>query len=226
MTEDTATLSSCVRTTLLALSACSRSSRSLFCSSDSNSSSSSWAGRLRVTRTAGPSRDRPRPTEVGAQTPKAAASEGRACLCETRPQHSQAAPLRTRTRTRTRSVTPLQARHFLLCARTGAPGPTARTREPLQESRPAHRAPPGTTASHWHRLSLNTRLMPPSRVTLHATWSFLAGQTTVEQPRPHSPVGLPQAPTALVLTRDKTTHLIPAQSPAGCGHRGQAEPRL
>lgn len=147
---DTATWSSCVRTALLALSACSRSSRSLFCSSDSNSSNSSWGRKAQGDADSGGPAEASRAPPRRGHRHRRPASEGGTCpVRPPRPRVPRRLPPRTR------SVTPPQARHSLLRVR-GLLGGRARAAaaatseaEPRREPRreplpPAPSSPPAT----------------------------------------------------------------------------------
>lgn len=127
-TEDTATLSSCARTTLLVLSACSRSSRSLFCSSDSNSSSSSWGRKAQGDEDSGgpaeTDRAPPRQEREHEGGPQARAGPASA---RPAPQCPQAAPTED-------EVCHFPCRPITFCSHTGASGPTGR--EPESRQRP------------------------------------------------------------------------------------------
>lgn len=101
---DTATWSSCVRTALLALSACSRSSRSLFCSSDSNSSNSSWGRKAQGDADSGGPAEASRAPPRRGHRHRRPASEGGTCpVRPPRPRVPRRLPPRTR------SVTPCSA---------------------------------------------------------------------------------------------------------------------
>lgn len=152
---DTATWSSCVRTALLALSACSRSSRSLFCSSDSNSSNSSWGRKAQGDADSGGPAEASRAPPRRGHRHRRPASEGGTCpVRPPRPRVPRRLPPRTR------SVTPPQARHSLLRVR-GLLGGRARAaaaatseaeprREPRREPLPPGAPPAGSVLAASH----------------------------------------------------------------------------
>lgn len=186
---DTATWSSCVRTALLALSACSRSSRSLFCSSDSNSSNSSWGRKAQGDADSGGPAEASRAPPRRGHRHRRLASEGGTCPVRPPPSPARPAPSSPRT----------CAPHSCsgLC-RLWPPGgrrgravthqsekPTAP--EPRPSRLPAHRAPPPG-----HLSSEPCGPLLPTLCDQSLTSPALAFKA---QPCLHSPWGTPQAPS-------------------------------